>query len=183
MTCLNQTGTVPNFEFGVHLCCKRVVLGDLISQLATDHESQMVKIFIYLHQAIGSISPQSQSQSRARSRSLACYVCTGLACVCDTINAGGVCGCLRRGTPSATHDCSFRRPPESGFSVVPTSCVVRLSNGNIHTHRRFFINPGLVRPSHARPRHVAPCNVRRGHVSRDLGLCLSVTASRLVLAL
>ena len=88
----------------------------------------------------------------------------------------------RRGTPFATYECAFRRPPESGCSAVPTSVVARLPNGNIHQHRRFFINPGLARPSHARPRHVAPCNVRRDHVSRDLGLCPSVTVSRSVLA-
>ena len=94
----------------------------------------------------------------------------------------GARGCLCRGTPLAIYDCSFRRPPESGFSAVPTSFVVRLPHGNIQQYRRFTINPGLARSSHASPRHVMSGKVRRDHVSRDLGLCLSVTVSRSVLA-
>ena len=52
----------------------------------------------------------------------------------------GARGCLCRGTPLAIYDCSFRSPPESGFSAVPTSFVVRLPNSNIHQHRRLFID-------------------------------------------
>ena len=87
----------------------------------------------------------------------------------------------RRGTPFATYECAFRRPPESGFSAVLTSVVARLPNGNIHQHRRFFPNLVIARPSHVRPRHVSPGKVRCDHVSRDIGLCLSATAPRSVL--
>ena len=105
MTCLNQTGTIPSLELGVHLCCKRVVLGDLISQLATDHESQMVKIFVYLRQAIGSISPQSQSH-------LALGLGPWLAMYAQVSHASAIRsmrdvarGCLCRGTLFAIYDC------------------------------------------------------------------------------
>ena len=110
----------------------------------------------------------SQSQSRARSWPLSFYVCTGLACVCDKINAGGVCGCLCHGTPFATYDCSFRRPSESGFSVVSTSFVVRLRNGNIYRHQILHQSSSCqVISCQVRPRHVRSGNVRRDSVSRE----------------
>ena len=60
MTCLSQTGTMPSFEFGVHVCCKRVVLDDKIPGLLAESQTQTAKLLIYLHQAIGSRSPRSK---------------------------------------------------------------------------------------------------------------------------